>query len=764
MRRLAVVGTYPPRQCGIATFTADLGTALCESAPEADIFAVSIDDREGGYDYPSRVHFQIREREQASYRQAADFLNIMDVDTVLVQHEFGIFGGTAGGYILELLRHLRMPAVATLHTVPRDPDRAQRRVIEGMSRACQQLVVMSQRGADLLREIYGLSETCIDIIPHGIPDVPFVDPNFHKDRFGVEGRKVLLTFGLISPGKGIEDVIRSLPAIRARHPEVVYLVVGATHPHIRARDGEAYRQSLLQLAAQMGVGETVVFHNRFVTQEELIEFIGAADIYLTPYISEAQVTSGTLAYATGAGKAVVSTPYWHAQELLADGRGRIVPFRDPVAIANAVIDLLDDPVERHAMRKRAYLHARGMIWPKVAEAYLGILQRVRSTPPTIVPRPILPGSSDPQEINLTHLRRLTDSTGLLQHASFTIPNYNEGYATDDNARGLLLCALLAHLGGALATQATDLAHRYLSFLRYAWNPHKLTFRNFMAYERVWREDVGSDDCQGRCLWALGAMIGRGKDQGLLQAASWLFGQALPAALHTASPRAWSFALLGLHEYMRHYDGDRIAREVRAELAGRLMALRRAHTDPDWPWFEDRLTYCNAALPHALLMAGHWMGDSQMRSLALDSLSWLCACDRNERGLHAPVGNDGFWPRGGVRAQFDQQPVEAYSTLSACLEAWRCTGEERWYDEARRCFDWFTGRNVLGLPLVDLATGGCRDGLRSDRCNLNQGAESTLAWLLAAAELHLADDVLSANAGPGSNGEAILARAAAPGGG
>ncbi len=350
-------------------------------------------------------------------------------------------------------------------------------------------------------------------------------------------------------------------------------------------------------------------------------------------------------------------------------------------------------------------------------------------------------------MNLRHLRRITDSTGLLQHALFTIPNYNEGYSIDDNARALLLCVLLASLGGSTAAQAAELAPRYLSFMHHAWNPKQRGFRNFMGYDRRWLEEVGSEDSQGRCIWALGVVLGRSRDQDLLQAAGWLFGQALSAALQTTSPRSWAFALVGLQEYMRHYEGDRVARETRGELAGRLMSLRRIHAGPDWPWFEDSLTYCNAKLPHALLMAGHWMGDGEMRAAALDSLSWLCACDRNERGLHTPLGSDGFWKRGGERAQFDQQPIEAYSTLSACLEAWRCTGEGHWYEEARRCLGWFTGRNVLGLPMADLATGGCRDGLGSDRCNLNQGAESTLAWLLAVAETRLADETLTEQGAP-----------------
>ena len=745
IRRIAFIGNYLPRQCGIATFTTDLCEAIAAEHTDTTCIAVPVNDIEGGYAYPARVRFELTEKDIDSYRRAADFLNINSVDLVCLQFEYGIFGGRAGSHILALLRDLRVPIVTTLHTILREPDAHQQRVLIEVAGLSDRLVVMSQRGAEFLQEIYHVSPEKIDLIPHGIPDVPFVDPSFHKDLFGVEGKIVLLSFGLLSANKGIENVISALPAILAKHPNVVYFIVGATHPHVLRHDGEAYRLSLQWLAQEKGVEGQVIFYNRFVSLEELVEFIGAADIYITPYLNPAQIVSGTLAYTMGAGKAVVSTPYWYAEEMLAEERGALVPFHDPAALAGQVINLLDNEAKRHAMRKRAYVFGREMIWPQVARRYMESFQRARAerrhfSPPGFVVKALDKRAAELPPLKLDHLRRMTDGTGMFQHAIFTVPNYREGYTIDDNARALTVSTLLEELGNE---EALELASRYLAFVWYAFNAETGRFRNFMDYQHKWLEKNGSDDSHGRTLWALGTVLGRSSIPALQSMAGWVFEQALPAILKTTSPRAWAFALIGIHEYLRRFAGDRRVSQAREELAGRLLALYQDNRADEWRWYEESLTYCNAALPHAVLMCGQSIPNDVMTEAGLESLSWLSDLQRADRdgGHFVPLGSNGFYQRGGVRARFDQQPVEAQGMVSACLEAYRVTGDKRWQKEARRAFDWFLGRNDLNLSIYDPTTGGCRDGLHPDRPNENQGAESSLAFLQSLLELRLAENAV-----------------------
>ncbi|HKX51292.1 MAG TPA: glycosyltransferase family 4 protein [Candidatus Binatia bacterium] len=745
IKRIAFIGNYLPRQCGIATFTTDLCEAIAAAHSDTTCIAVPVNDIEGGYAYPSRVRFELVEKDIESYRRGADFLNINSVDLVSLQFEYGIFGGRTGSHILALLRELRMPIVTTLHTILREPDQHQRRVLEEVAALSDRLVVMTRRGAEFLEEIYHVLPDKIDIIPHGIPDIPFVDPSFHKDLFGVEGKTVLLSFGLLSANKGIENVIAALPAILAKHPNVVYFIVGATHPHVLRHDGEAYRLSLQWLAQEKGVEGQVIFYNRFVSLEELVEFIGVTDIYITPYLNPAQIVSGTLAYTVGAGKAVISTPYWHAEEMLAEERGVLVPFRDPAALAEQVIDLLDNEAKRNGMRKRAYLYGREMIWPQVARHYMKSFQRAKVerrhfSPPGFVVKALDRSPAELPPLKLDHLRRMTDDTGMFQHAIFTVPNYCEGYTIDDNARALTVNTLLEELGNE---ETADLTSRYFAFVWYAFNAETRRFRNFMSYQRNWLEKSGSDDSHGRTLWALGTVLGRSNTPALQSMAGWVFEKALPAILKTTSPRAWAFALIGIDEYLHRFAGDRRVGQTREELAGRLLRLYKKNRADEWHWYEESLTYCNAALPHALLMCGHAIPNSSMTDAALESLKWLANLQRagTSGGHFVPIGSNGFYRRGGERARFDQQPVEAQAMVSACLAAHRVTGDKNWHKEARRAFDWFLGRNDLNLPIYDPTTGGCRDGLHPDRPNENQGAESSLAFLQAVLELRLAETTL-----------------------
>ncbi len=375
--RIAVIGNHLPRQCGIATFTTDLCDAIVAEYGASQLSVVAVNDGQSSYLYPERVRFEISEGDIGSYRAAADYLNAGNVDLVCLQHEYGIFGGKSGNHIMELLRRLKMPVLTTLHTVLREPNLDQRVVMHKIAARSERLIVMSQYSSRVLQEVFRVPAGKIDLIPHGIPDLPFAQPESYKKLFSCEGKTVLLTFGLLSPNKGFESVIQAMPRILSSHSNVVYMIAGATHPHIRAREGDRYRLELQALAKKHGVERQVLFLNRFVSPEEMASLVGSADIYITPYCHEAQAVSGTLAYALGAGKAIISTPYWHAAELLDQGRGTLVPFENPAAIATATIALLANDEARQAMRERAYLYARPMIWKRVAQSYMAAFLRAR---------------------------------------------------------------------------------------------------------------------------------------------------------------------------------------------------------------------------------------------------------------------------------------------------------------------------------------------------------------------------------------------------
>ncbi len=740
IERIAFLGDYLPRKCGIATFTSDLLAAVASGYPQSQCFAVPVNDIEGGYDYPNVVRFEIEEQDLASYQRAADFLNIGNVDIVCVQHEFGIYGGPAGRHLLALIRELRMPVVTTLHTILREPNADQRRVTQELIARSTRLVVMAERGRQILQDVYKAPPTKVDLIPHGIPDIPFVDPNYYKDLFGVEGRTVLLTFGLLSPNKGIEQVLNALPLILSEFHEVVYIVVGATHPNELREQGEAYRLGLERLAKKNHVDRNVIFYNRFVALEELKEFIGAADLYITPYLNEAQITSGTLAYAFGAGKAVISTPYWHAEELLAEDRGVLVPFGDADAMARAVTGLLRDDTRRHAMRKTAYKLGREMIWSNTARLYWRSFELARLEGAAVSRKSFATKTLDQQprdlpEMKLEHLSRMTDSTGLFQHAILTVPNFFEGYCTDDNARAFILAVLLDELGEE-GERARTLATTYAAFLNYAFDSATGRFHNYLSFDRRWLDQQGSEDSHGRALWALGMGAGRSRHRGFQVMAGQLFERALPVVREFTSPRAWAFSLLGIDEYLRRMSGDRQVQQSREALTNRLMELFDRSTRADWPWFEEELTYDNAKLAHALILTGRAAGQPAVFERGLEALRWLAEVQTSEDGHFRPIGSIGFYRRGGPRAHFDQQPIEAQAMVSACLEAYRATSDGRWYEQAHRAFDWFLGWNDLGLELYAPSTGGCRDALHVDRVNGNQGAESTLAFLLSLAEMRL----------------------------
>ena len=752
---VAVIGNYLPRQCGIATFTTDLVEGLSAEAPDIYNWAAAMNDKPEGYPYPEKVRFEINQNKLSDYSIASQFLNISQTDIVCVQHEYGLFGGPAGSHLLKLLGDLRMPVVTTLHTVLKDPAPEYRAVMSKLSDLSDKLVVMSHKASDFLKDIYAVPEDKIVFIHHGIPDTPFIDPSFYKDKFGVEGKKVLLTFGLLSPNKGIENVLQALPAVIKKHPDVVYIILGATHPHILKLHGDAYRIMLQQLVHKLNIGEHVIFQNRFVELKELCEFLGIADIYVTPYLEEAQITSGTLAYAMGTGKAVISTPYWYATEMLAEGRGRIVPFHNPDAMAEQIIDLLDNDVDRHAMRKKAYMFSRDAVWKEVSRKYLQVFGEVQLNR-TRNPRPRHSYVENIQaitnfelpEIKLDHLKAFTDDTGILQHANYTIPDRTHGYCTDDNARALLVAAMGQKYLPTNGLGLDFLSGHYLGFLLYAFNEKNGRFRNFMTYSRQWTEEIGSEDAHGRAIWSIGKAVAFLQNPGHLAMSTTLFNKALRAVENFHSPRAIAFCLVGVNAYLDKFSGDSDVRRVREVLADRLFDQFKNNATDSWPWLENALNYANGKLPHALLLSGRWMHQKDLIDMGLLSLKWLITI-QTEDGHFVPIGSNGWYEQSGPRARFDQQPIEANAMVEACVEAFNITRDKSWFDHAVMCFNWFLGHNDLNLPLYDPKTGGCRDGLMADGINQNQGAESSLAWLLSLMTLQklYADEVLKQSSSP-----------------
>ncbi len=762
LHRVAFLGNHPPRMCGLATFTGDLRTAVAQALPHAECFVLAMTDAGANHAYPPDVWLDIAEGDVQSYRRAAAFLEDVNADVLCVQHEYGIFGDADGERVLALIERATMPVVTTLHTVLDRPTPGQFSVMQGVIRHSGRLVVMTERARRILGTVHGVSPHRITVIPHGIPDVgPQGPATGHKAEFDAVGRTVLLTFGLLSPGKGIEQAIRAMPAIVASRPDALYLVLGATHPNVLRREGEAHRNALKALAQQLGVGDHVRFLDRFVDLPTLTRAIATADIYVTPYLNEAQSVSGTLAYSFGMGKAVVSTPYWHAAELLAEDRGVLVPFADPAAIAGAVIGLLDDPERLRRMRDGAFAMGNDMRWPRIGERYRAVFEQARLDAPhhrqrlaastlpervaaAVQPRPQLAthGTSAPDTamppLNFIHLARMLDPTGIAQHATLGIPDRSHGYCLDDNARGLIMATLLSERGqdGPVAMPA-DLFSVTAAFVQHAWDAGSGRFRNFMGYDRSWLEAAGSDDSHGRAVWAIGTVATLADDPSHRSWAHGLLERAALPVLQLTSLRAWAFGLLGVVEALAARPEDRRLIRLRAILAGKLVDHLRGSRHPGWTWFEDILSYDNARLPQALIAAGHQAGMAAWVDEGTEALVWLCDVQRAEAGHFRPIGSNGFWPRGGERAVHDQQPLEAAATVSACLTAWQSSGDGAWFTQAERAFAWFLGDNDLGLPVHDARTGGCHDGLLCDRVNRNQGAESTLAFLMAAQAMHAA---------------------------
>lgn len=721
-QKITFVGSFPPRRCGIATFTSDLAEAVGGAHPDVRCEVVALNDRAAGHAYDDHVTVEIAQENAEDYIAAAQALNESGVDVVSLQHEFGIFGGASGEHILLFCAELKCPLITTLHTVLERPSPDQRRVMERLIALSARLVVMSQKGREILTRTFPAAKHKISVIAHGAPDRPLSNGESAKRRLELAGREVVLTFGLLSPNKGIESVIEALPRVAAAQPNVTYVVLGATHPHLVEREGEAYRASLQARAERLGVASNIRFVDAFVDTELLLEYLTAADLYVTPYLNEAQITSGTLAYALALGKPVISTPYWHAQEALANGVGVLVDFGASERFAEVITALLSDRDAREALSFRAYRATRDATWARIGERYLDLMSSAMVMPK----KPPQALSPDLPEVSLRALERITDDCGIVQHSRFCVPDRNHGYCLDDNARALLFTQRLALLRPS--EKLTDLAPRYAAFVEHAWNPELATFRNFMGYDRRWLEQAGSEDSVGRALWSIGETARLSRDIELRDWAFDLAHRSRPAAELLTSSRALAFSALGSCAMVAA--GDESARGELERAASTLLRRFAAGKREDWCWFEPVLGYDNARVPEALLRAGEVLADRGMVKMGLESLTWLASLQTRGGGQFAPVGAESFGHKFKSPALFDQQPLEACAMVDACWAAFDITGETEWCDEAARAFAWFLGGNVLGRAIGLPETGGSYDGLMRHGVNRNQGAESVLAYLMA----------------------------------
>jgi glycosyltransferase involved in cell wall biosynthesis len=718
VRHLALIGNALPRKCGIATFTSHVADALRERFPAMKLDHYAMDDG-SGVEYPSDIR-TITADDSASYRDAAADLERSGAEAVWLQHEYGIFGGPAGSHILELVSALHVPLIVTLHTVLENPSETQEVVLERLLARAEKVIVMAARGAEILQRRYGVPADHIQVIPHGVPDRSLRESSDLKSRFGWQEREMLMTFGLLAPDKGIRHMIEAMPAIVAAHPQALYAVVGATHPNLVRNQGEALREELIARAQELGVDRNIQFIDSFVEQEELLDMLQASDVYVTPYLNMAQVTSGTLSYAVAVGKPVVATPYIHAQEILADGHGIIVPPGDPAALADAVIKLLDDERLRDSLARAAYERGRTMLWPLVVErALLPLADRTR----TVEPRPAPPRAAP---LPLEAVQRMSDAVGIMQHAVYSVPDRDHGYCIDDNARALMLTVRRGS-----DPESRLLEHRYAAFVQHGWNPDVRRFRNFMGYDRRWLEESGSDDSNGRAIWALGVAAAFSPDEGIRDWALYLFNQTAPHVAELDAPRTRTFAALGGAALLEAHPDHAVAKSLLEASGEQLAAMHRDSSRHDWNWFEAELAYDNARLPEALIRAGMALGDNAKVELGLSTLRWLISRQTGPRGTFRPVGSNGFGRAYAPPLAFDQQPVEAWATIDACAAAFAATGHDEWKAHARHSFGWFFGDNDAGIPLADAADGSCFDGLMATGINRNQGAESILALHLAA---------------------------------
>lgn len=728
--KLAYIATYPPRECGIGTFTRNLynSMVLNNKAANASIegFVIALNDHEQSYNYPEEVKLTIRQEHQRDYLSAVRFINLSGADLCILEHEFGIFGGQNGVYILPLLHRLEIPLIVTLHTIIKTPSYNEKAVLTEICKMANKIVVMSHKAIEFLTTIYNVNKEKIEYIEHGVPDIQF-NKSQSKKEFHLENKKVLLTFGFISRNKGIETVIKALPRVIEKHPDILYMILGKTHPKVLRYSGEEYRIYLQHLVKSLNLNRHVFFLNEFINQKELFKYLSASDIYVTPYLNEAQITSGTLSYAIGTGSAVISTPYWHATELLADGRGRLFNFNNSNELSDIIIELLDNPDVLKILRKNAYDYGKTIKWDKTGEKYVTVVKKVLADKPevftkkeTILDPLILPPFS------LVHIKRLTDDTGIIQHAKFGIPNLKEGYSLDDNARALLM-VLMAYRQKR-DELALELSPIYLSYIHYMQNKDG-TFRNFLSFNRNFLDKVGSEDSFGRTIWALGYLLANAPNDAYYQTGKLIFFNASPNFEKLQSIRGIANSMVGISYYLKRNPNDDSMTERLRNLAGKLIRHYEENSSHDWKWFEPLLAYDNGILPLALLHSAEILKDPNITEIALETMNFLSEKTLKD-GYLSIIGNEKWHKKDGERSMFAQQPVDALAMILMYHQAFRLTRDKEYLQKLFACFMWFLGENDLRMSLFDFETKGCCDGFENYGVNRNQGAESSLAYLIS----------------------------------
>jgi len=721
-RCVLYVGTFLPRECGIATFTNDLITSMDKKfnpVLKSEVLAMN-DDSSNFYSYNDKVSLQIDEKSTSDYIEMAKKVNNRDdIKIVNIQHEFGIFGGAYGEYLLLFLDALKKPVVVTLHTIVPNPDENRKNITKSILEKANAVVVMANGAKRILKEDYSIHDARnnkIFYIPHGVPQVPFKVKNA-KDKINLKNRTILSTFGLLNSGKGLEYVIESLPAVVKKFPEVIYLIIGQTHPQVRKKEGEAYRDKLTKLVDELGLKDHVKFCNRYMTLKEIVTYLSATDIYISPSLDKNQIVSGTLSYALGCGKAIISTSTAYAKEVLSGNRGILVDFKNSKSIKDSIALLLSDSALKTELEKNAYELGRKMIWPNVAAEYLSVFNKVTNLREDIIKK--FPA------IKLNHLVSLTDNVGVIHHAKHSIPNRKTGYTLDDNSRALIVAA--KHHSIFKSAQSLKLVKVYLSFLHYALNEDG-TLHNLLDYERKFIDKIGSEDSFGRALWACGYVVSSKVHESIKATAKFIFDNAVKSVSKLKFLRAKAYSILGLYYYYKEHKNGDIIEKTRV-LADSLIESYQINSSPEWRWFEPNLTYSNSKLPECMFLAYLMTADKKYLEIAKESLDFLSSIVV-VNGKLTLIGNKGWYEKGGKRALYDQQPVDAASMVQTCLIAYKATKKKSYYSNAVLAFNWFLGKNSLNQMMYDEVTGGCFDGLSSDTINLNQGAESTISYLLA----------------------------------
>lgn len=723
--KYAYIGTYPPRECGIGTFTKNLRFSMINTLSDEGI-VIAMNNGEDCENYPEEVKLLIRQEYQRDYLEAAKFINISGIDICILEHEFGIYGGQNGIYILSLLHQLKIPLIVTLHTILEKPSLNEKAVLRDICKMADKIIIMSIKAIGYLVNIYKVPKNKIVYIEHGVPDIKS-DRNQSKKEFKLDKKKVILTFGFIGRNKGIETVIKALPEIIDKHPDVIYIILGKTHPNVLKYSGEEYRISLMKLVKELNLEDSVLFLNKFIDQQELFKYLSATDIYITPYRNEAQITSGTLSYAVGVGSAVISTPYWHAQELLADNRGKLFDFNDYKELSSIIINLFDNPNELEEIRNNAFEYGKKITWPNIGKKYIKLTENIIKNKSENIKQ--INNVLDPlllPPFSLRHIKLLTDDTGIFQHAKYGIPNLKEGYCIDDNARALLL-VLMAYKQKKDKT-ALELCPTYLSYINYMQNSDG-SFRNLMNFKREYLDERGSEDSFGRTIWALGYLLKNPPNDSSYQNGKDVFLKAFPNFKNLKSIRSIAYTILGISHYLNGAPFDEEAIHVLKILTNKLIDKYKKNSTDDWKWFETTLTYDNAIIPLSLLHSYNILKEKKIRKIAFKSLEFLSDITM-KNGYLSIIGNEKWYIKDGEKSLFAQQPIDAAAMVLMFHQAYLITKEKKYLDKLNISFMWFLGENDLRISIYDFQTGGCCDGLEKYGVNRNQGAESSIVYLIS----------------------------------